>query len=278
MELGKINRCTIVREISHGMVLETTAGEEVLLPRKYLAAGMRPGISLKVFIYKDSEDRPVATTQEPLAFVDEFASLFVKEVSRIGAFLDWGLEKDLLLPFAEMTSPNMRHGEYCVVRIFLDRASGRLAATQRLKPFLDLDTSFLRPGDEAELKFYERADAGYRAVIDGRWSGLLFDEDVPRGLGVGSVGRGWIKGVNPEGQVRLSMHPVGYKAVMEEAQVVLDRLEAAGGFLPFHDQSDPDDIRLEFGLSKKAFKKIIGGLFKNKQIDITPDGINLLKD
>jgi len=276
MKIGQNNRCTILRQIAYGLVLQCEAGEEVLLPNKYCADGMRPGLSVEVFIYRDSEDRPVATTLKPLAMVNEFAALQVKEVNRTGAFLDWGLEKDLMLPFREQTM-ELRPSMWCVVRIYLDSASGRLVATQKLKPYLDDDSSYLRPGDEIEAKFYERHEHGYLAVIDGRWSGLLFEEDVPRGLGIGSVGRGWIKTVSPEGKVRISMRAVGYKAVMEEAQVVLDRLEDAGGFIPLHDQSDPDDIRREFGLSKKAFKKIIGGLYKDRVVEMTADGIRLIR-
>lgn len=275
MQIGKMNHCRALRRIAYGLVLETEAGEEVLLPNKYVPVGAREGSSLDVFVYLDSEDRPVATTQEPLAMVDEFAALQVKEVNRTAAFLDWGLDKDLMLPFREQTL-QLRPGGWCVVRIYLDLASGRLVASQKLKPWLDQDTSFLRPGDECEVKFYELHEHGILGVIDGRWSGLLFSEDIPRGLGIGSVGRGWIKTVSPEGKVRLSMTSVGYKAVMEEAQVVIDRLETAGGFLPYHDGSDPEDIRREFGLSKKAFKKIIGGLLKAGAIDILPEGIRLL--
>jgi len=274
MELGKYNRCQVVREIAYGAVLQCSSGKEVLLPRKYVPAGVRVGSVLTVFIYLDSEDRPVATTQEPLAQVDEFASLQVKEVNRTAAFLDWGLDKDLMLPFREQMF-ELRPGSWCVVRIYLDQASNRLVATQRLRPWLDSDVSFLRPGDECEAKFYEKHEHGLLAVIDGRWSGLLFQDDTPRGLGIGSVGRAWVKAVSPEGKIRISMTCVGYKAVMEEAQVVIDRLEAAGGSLPYNDFSDPKDILREFGLSKKAFKKIIGGLFKAGQIVISADGIRL---
>ncbi len=274
MILGKYNRCTVLRQTAYGLVLAPQTGGEVLLPNKYCPEGAREGTSLKVFIYRDSEDRPIATTQTPLAQVDEFAALQVKEVNRTAAFLDWGLDKDLMLPFREQTF-DLRPGAWCVVRIHLDPASGRLVASQRLKPWLDADTSFLRPGDECEVKFYEKHEHGYLAVVDGRWSGLLFQEDVPRGLGIGSVGKGWIKAVSPEGRLRLSMNAVGYKAVMEEAQVVIDRLQDAGGFLPVSDASEPEDIRKYFGLSKKAFKKIIGGLFKQGILQIEDNGIRL---
>ncbi|HSQ42883.1 MAG TPA: S1-like domain-containing RNA-binding protein [Fibrobacteraceae bacterium] len=271
-----MNRCKVVRQIAYGLVLADSTGAEVLLPNRYCPEGARVGSSLEVFVYCDSEDRPVATTQEPLAMVDEFAALQVKEVNRTAAFLDWGLDKDLMLPFREQTM-ELRPGNWCVVRIYLDQASNRLVCSQKLKPWFDTDTRYLRPGDVCEVKFYERHEHGILAVVDGRWSGLLFEEDIPRGLGIGSVGKGWIKTISPEGRIRLSMTSVGYKAVMEEAQVVLDRLVDAGGFLPFHDQSDPDEIRRVFGLSKKAFKKIIGGLFKAGQIHIGEDGIRLVE-
>lgn len=271
-----MNRCRAVRRIAYGLVLATDSGEEVLLPNKYVPNGAREGTSLDVFVYMDSEDRPVATTQTPLAMVDEFAALQVKDVNRTAAFLDWGLDKDLMLPFRDQTM-QLRPGNWCVVRILLDQVSGRLVATQKLKPWIDPDTSFLRPGDECEVKFYENHEHGILGIIDGRWSGLLFTDDIPRGLGIGSVGRGWVKIVSPEGKVRLSMTSVGYRAVMEESQVVIDRLESAGGFLPYHDGTDPEEIRREFGLSKKAFKKIIGGLLKSGAIDILPEGIRLVK-
>lgn len=274
MNIGKMNRCEVSRQIAYGLILLTDKNEEVLLPNKYCKPGMREGSKVDVFIYLDSEDRPIATTLTPLAMVDEFAALQVREVNNTGAFLDWGLEKDLMLPFREQTQ-QLRTGSWCVVRIYLDNASGRLVATQKLKPWIDPDTSYLRPGDECEVKFFEAHEHGFLGIIDGKYSGLLFTEDCPRGLGVGTVGRAWVKTISPEGKVRLSMTAIGYKAVMEEAQVVLDRLQDAGGFLPYNDASDPDDIRREFGLSKKAFKKILGGLYKAGQVEITPDGIRL---
>lgn len=276
MQIGKMNQCKALRRIAYGLVLQTETGEEVLLPNKYVPSGAREGSVLDVFIYMDSEDRPVATTQKPLAMVDEFAALQVKEINRTAAFLDWGLDKDLMLPFRDQTN-QLRPGSWCVVRILLDRVSNRLVATQKLKPWIDPDTSFLRPGDECEVKFYESHEHGLLGIIDGRWSGLLFTDDIPRKLGIGSVGRGWIKMVSPEGKVRLSMTSIGYRAVMEEAQLVIDHLQDAGGFLPYHDDSDPDEIRREFGMSKKAFKKIIGGLLKTGAIDILPEGIRLIK-
>jgi predicted RNA-binding protein (virulence factor B family) len=231
------------------------------------------GEVLDVFVYMDSEDRPIATLDKPLATVGEFAVLEVKDVNRFGAFLDWGLNKDLFLPFKQQLG-ELRRGDRCVVYVLEDDKSNRIVATEKIKSFLDLDTSELHLGQKVQLAAYEVTRDHIDFLVDFRYTGrLMVTPSTPR-IYIGDTMAGYIQRFTEDGKITLNLTPVGYKGLMksESPSAVLQKLEEAGGFLPFGDHSDPEEIRREFGMSKKTFKKILGALFREGKILLEDDG------
>lgn len=274
---GKNQSLEICRALPYGLVLRDTSNHEVLLPKRHCPFHAEVGSRLQVFVYFDSEDRLVATTQEPYGEVGDFCALQVVDVNRSGVFLDWGLDKDLLLPFAHQLH-SLQKGEWVVVYIHFDVHSQRLIAIQKIRPFFARNTFKLHPGQKVELLVYEKSEWGYHAVINNQWTGLILpdpDSHLPD-LEYGELTSGWVRRIQEDGRVDLSLQPVGYESIMDNTEQILSALQDAGGFLPIHDKSSPQEIEELFGLSKKAFKKLIGGLFKQGRIQIETTGIRLL--
>lgn len=268
--IGKHNRLPVLKQIGAGLLL----GEEddpVLLPNRKVPEGAKVGDVLSVFVYTDSEDRPVATTETPKASVGDIVTLEVIDTSRHGAFLDWGLDKDLIVPTREQHQP-LREGDRVVVAVLLDR-DDRVMATSKLAPHLDRRTKHLKAGKAVEYLIYGSTERGYRAVVDGRFNGMLFRDDTPQRLRMGDAGRAWITGVRPDGRLDLSLRAPGRSVHDDARSIVLAALEDAGGFVPLNDKSDPDQIRERLHMSKKVFKRAIGGLYKERRIEIGDDGI-----
>ncbi|WP_290744384.1 CvfB family protein [Fibrobacter sp. UBA4309] len=273
MEIGKINRARVDAVMPQGFYLELETGGRILLPGNKNQFTLQEGEIVDVFVYMDSEDRPIATLDRPFAQVDEFAVLEVKDVNNIGAFLDWGLNKDLFLPYKQQLG-ELRRGDKCVVYILKDEKSGRLVATEKIKSFIDTDTSELHVGQRVELAAYEVTPDYVDFLVDYRYTGRLM---VTRGMGriyIGDTMPGYIQRFTGDGKITLNLTPVGYKGIMnsESPNAILQKLEEAGGFLPYGDHSDPEAIREEFGISKKTFKKILGTLFREGKIVIEDDG------
>lgn len=276
MEIGKINRARVDAIMPQGFYLELETGGRILLPGNKNQFTLEEGEIIDVFVYMDSEDRPIATLDKPLAQVGEFAVLTVKEVNRIGAFLDWGLNKDLLLPYKQQLG-ELQRGDKCVVYVLLDEKSGRLVATEKIKSFLDTDTSELHIGERVELAAYEVTPDYVDFLVNYRYTGRLM---VTRGMEriyIGDTMTGYIQRFTSDGKITLNLSPVGYKGIMnsESPAAILQKLEEAGGSLPYGDHSDPEIIRQEFGVSKKTFKKILGTLFREGKIIIDDDGFRL---
>ena len=273
MEIGKVNRARVDAVMPQGFYLELETGGRILLPGNKNQFTLQEGEIVDVFVYMDSEDRPIATLDRPFAQVDEFAVLEVKDVNNIGAFLDWGLNKDLFLPYKQQLG-ELRRGDKCVVYILKDEKSGRLVATEKIKSFIDTDTSELHVGQRVELAAYEVTPDYVDFLVDYRYTGRLM---VTRGMGriyIGDTIPGYIQRFTGDGKITLNLTPVGYKGIMnsESPNAILQKLEEAGGFLPYGDHSDPEAIREEFGISKKTFKKILGTLFREGKIVIEDDG------
>lgn len=273
MEIGKVNRARVDAVMPQGFYLELETGGRILLPGNKNQFTLQEGEIVDVFVYMDSEDRPIATLDRPFAQVDEFAVLEVKDVNNIGAFLDWGLNKDLFLPYKQQLG-ELRRGDKCVVYILKDEKSGRLVATEKIKSFIDTDTSELHVGQRVELAAYEVTPDYVDFLVDYRYTGRLM---VTRGMGriyIGDTMPGYIQRFTGDGKITLNLTPVGYKGIMnsESPNAILQKLEEAGGFLPYGDHSDPESIREEFGISKKTFKKILGTLFREGKIVIEDDG------
>jgi len=272
LRVGNSNTLEAKRLSEIGVYLASDLGD-ILLPNKYVPEGLRPGKTVEVFVYLDSEDRLVATTLTPKAQVGEFAVLQVKDVSNVGAFLDWGLEKDLLVPFSEQPRP-MKQDEKHLVRVYLDR-SERIAASAKIGKFLEPTPSGLKVGQEVELLLYEFGDLGAKAIIDGRYGGLVFKSELHGKYAVGDSLAGYIAKVRDDGKIDVTLRKPGGHDVGGSKEAVLRVLTERGGFLPVGDKSDPELIADMFRMSKKRFKSVIGNLYKAGVIEITPQGIKL---
>ena len=267
---GKYATLTIHRFTSVGAYLgEPDAGYDdvILLPNKYLKPGMQEGDEIRVFIYLDTEERPVATTQTPLIELGKFAHLEVHSVNRIGAFLDWGLEKNLFVPYGEMVE-QMEVGEKYLVGVFLDGKSERLVATPRIGKLLDQNDIKVRVGDEVELVVYNETELGFQVMINQKHGGLVYQNEVFRPVEVGDVTKGYIKQIREDGKIDVSLEPLGVASIEPNSRKILDAINRNNGVLKLSDKSSPEDIERELHMSKKLFKKAIGGLYKNKLIVI----------
>lgn len=274
--IGRRNVLPVLRETASGLYLDGGELGEILLPGRYIPRDEPVGDRLEVFVYRDSEDRLVATTETPHAMVGEFACLRVVSVNRqIGAFLDWGLAKDLLLPFREQTGP-MRAGQKVVVHVCLDPHTHRIMATMRLNRHLSHDTPAYRPGQPVNLFITSVSPAGYNAIIENAHRGLLHRDSTGTPLEPGQRIRGFIRTVRDDGKIDLSLDQSGYKRVSSLSQRIVEELEKNQGRLMFDDDSSPDAIRERFGASKKAFKQALGKLYKARRIQFEKPGIRLL--
>ena len=274
--IGEQQTLVVRNEKEQGLYL---GGEErkdqVLLPRKYVPPGTQLGDSLRVFVYTDSEDRPVATTQTPKAAVGDFALLEVVDVTPHGAFLDWGLDKDLFAPKKEQ-SRRLRVGDRCVFAVTLDPRDERVKASSLLGKYLDYDVSHLKPGAEVDLLVYDERDIGYLVVVDDAHSGLVYRNEVFEPLEIGQRLIGWIKTVRSDNKIDVRIQRPGASGIDDAQEVVLEALRKAGGFLPLHDKSPPAEIYEALGMSKKAFKRALGGLYKARRVELGPEGTKLL--
>jgi predicted RNA-binding protein (virulence factor B family) len=275
--LGKRNTLPIVRQAPPGYYLDGGTHGEILLPGRYVPPTATPGGMIDVFVYRDSEDRLVATTETPLAMVGDFAFLRVVSVTpSIGAFLDWGLEKDLLLPRREFAG-GIRAGGHALVYVMLDERSDRIVATARLNRHLNLTPPNYTPGQAVKLIVESETPLGYKAIIDRAHLGLLYRAELAGPLSVGQALDGFIRTVRPDGKIDLGLDPAGHRRLGPLSGQILAALTKAGGHLPYHDGSSPEEIRAAFGMSKKAFKQAIGVLYREHRIVIDPAGIRLVK-
>ena len=273
-EIGKTNRMKVVKKVDFGVFLDGGHWGEILLPRRYVPKNCGPGDFVEVFLYLDSEDRIIATTEKPLAGVGDFAWLRVVSIEPAGAFLDWGLKKDLLVPFREQKK-KMEPGKSYVVFVYFDEMSRRIAASARLEKFLEKAPAGLREGDEVDLLIYEQTALGFKAVIDGRYSGLLFANEIHQRLKIGQRVRGYIKKVRRDGKIDLALNKSGQGVDEDLEEDILNILTKRGGFLALSDKSSPGDISALFKVSKKTYKKAIGSLYKKRMIVVEDGGIRL---
>lgn len=280
LQLGKYNQLIISRRTDNGFYLvddtDSTVQEEVLLPKKMIAAEMKEGHRLNVFVYKDSEDRPVATTQTPLAQVGEAAYLLVKDVNRIGAFLDWGLDKELFLPFREQAE-QVEPGRYYLVYVFLDFASKRIAATTNLNKFIKNREVQLTPNQEVDLLITYENEVGIRVIINNKHWGILFKNEIFTPVEKGTHVTGYIKKIREDGKIDVALQKQGFAAAKDITQVLLQKLTENKGELPLSDETAPELIYQTLGISKKNFKKAAGILFKQGKIELNDNNIRLLK-
>jgi predicted RNA-binding protein (virulence factor B family) len=275
-QIGKRNLLTVVRSATPGLYLDGGTHGEILLPGRYIPAGITVGGKVDAFVYRDSEDRLVATTEQPLAMVGELAYLRVVAVNpRVGVFLEWGLEKDLLLPIRETDGP-LNPGDRVVVMVVLDDRTDRLIASARFNRRLDQKPPHYHEGEAVRLLVASKSPLGFNLVVNNAHRGLIYHTEITVPLKVGDVVQGYVRAIRPDGKLDLALGLAGHRRIGPMSEQVLAVLAAKGGRLPYHDNSLPEEIRDVFGMSKKAFKQAIGALFKERRIIIEPDGIRLV--
>ena len=272
--IGLVNELEVIKEVDFGVYLDGAQHGEILMPKRYVPEACKIGDRVEVFIYLDSSDRLVATDERPLAMVGEFANLKVVSVTKVGAFLDWGLPKDLLVPFREQQQ-KMEEGQFYLVYIYLDDESQRIVGTSRLDKCLDNIPVDYEIGEEVDLIIAGQTDLGYKAIIDNSHWGMLFKNEIFQNLKTGQQVKGYIKYVRPDDKIDLSLEKSGYEKIDPISENILNKLAANNDFLPFNDKTDPDTIREVFQISKKSFKKAIGVLYKQRIILIDEDGIRM---
>ena len=274
--LGRSYELEVVKAVEFGFYLDAENLGEILLPVKYSPADLVEGDSIEVFLYLDSEDRPVATTQTPKAEVGEFAYLEVVDTTSVGAFLDWGLDKDILVPFSEQHRP-MEVGHRYLVFIYIGNVDGRIVASSKIDKFLDDERPhYFKPNQPVDLIIANSTELGYKAIINHSHWGVLYKNEVFQRLSFGQYIKGYIKHVRPDGKVDLSLQG-GQETRDKYAEIIMNYLQEQNGFAPVNDKSDPQLISDLFGMSKGAFKKAIGGLYKQRIISIEKDGIHLVE-
>jgi predicted RNA-binding protein (virulence factor B family) len=270
--IGNYNSLKISRITATGAFMSSEAGE-ILLPGRLVPKEAGPGSLLNVFIYVDSEDRLTATTKKPRAVVGDFALLKVKDNVTVGTFLDWGLEKDLLLPFGEQTTP-LRRGEEVLVRVYL-HSSDRIAASARLEKFLRPADDTLADGDMVELLVYAFSDLGAKVVVNNNFGGLLYKNELYTNPAIGERRQGYVKKIREDGKIDVTLRRGGLREAASDRELILDSLKTHNGVIPLSDKSTPEDIAKLLRISKKSFKKAIGGLYKEGLVEITPEGVKL---
>lgn len=278
IEIGKYNKLRTIRHTPPGAYLGKDNEEEVvLLPNKYVPQDLKEGQEIDVFIYKDSMDDIIATTLEPKIKLNEFGCLEVKDINSYGAFLDWGLEKDLMVPYSEQRK-TMRVGEYYLVYMFLDKVTERLAATTKIDRFLEKENLTVEVGDKVEILIGESTEMGITVIINNLHKGLIYHNEVFKKVFPGDRTVGYIKEIREDKKIDVSLNPQGYANLDPSADFVLEKLKNSGGFLYLNDKSEPDDIMHKLEMSKKTFKKAIGILYKKRLISIEEDGIRLVEE
>lgn len=275
IQIGKSYSLEIVKEVSFGIYVNAHELGQVLVPKKFVPKQYEVGQAIDVFLYLDSDDKVIATTQKPFAQIGEFAYLKVVAISEYGAFLDWGLDKDLFLPFGEQHK-TIEDGRSYLVYVHANRADERIVASSKVDKFLDTTPADYEVGQQVNLIIGGTTDLGYKAIINNQHWGVIYENEVFQQLRFGQKLTGFIKTLRSDGKIDLVLQQGSKQELDKQATLIMNKLAKADGFLPLHDKTDADIIYAQLGMSKKAFKKSIGGLFKGGQIKIDKDGIRLV--
>ena len=278
LSIGEYHTLTIDRDTPPGLFLKDDSGEkenEVLLPNKYKPESFEIGDELEVFVYLDHDERPVATTLQPYVQLDEFAFLECVDANKMGAFLDWGLEKHLFVPFKEQAYP-MKEGEHYLIFCYLDEETQRLTASSKVNHFLDNTELTVEPYEKVDLIVTNKTEIGFNLIVNELHQGLVYHDDVFQDLKTGDKLTGWVKKTRKDNKIDITLQRPGYRSIEPNADAVMNELEMNKGFLPLTDKSSPEDIKAKLEMSKKSFKKAIGMLYKKRLISIEEDGIHLV--
>lgn len=274
---GKINKLKVLRETDAGYHLADEDGNEVLLPASHAKEKFRKGDKTEVFIYSDADGRQLATLQRPVVQLDHYALLRVTDVTDHGAFMKWGPEKDLFVPFAEQKFP-MEKEKFYVVYVYMDEISKRIVGSSRLDKFLSNEGHTLEGGQEVEVFIFEESGLGFSCIINGKYTGLIYHNEVFQDLFIGDELIAYVKTIRDDGLIDISLQKSGFKNVLSATDTVLDYLETHNGFLNLHDKSSPDEIADKFNMSKATYKKAIGILYRHRKVLIKPEGVYLVKE
>ncbi len=279
IRIGRYNRMRVEKFVAFGAYLSDgkQRDEMILLPKKYFPDHIEIDDELEVFVYRDSKDRPVATTWRPYAQVGEFAALKVVDANCVGAFMDWGLEKDLMVPFREQLS-RMKVGKYYLVKVLYDDVTGRIIASSRIGNLLKgNDVHDLQVGEEVRLLVWEKSRLGYKVLINEKYIGQIYDTEIFQQLRIGDRLPGFVSRIRNDNRADIRLRAAGYQGIIGESAAILEVLEENGGFLPLNAKSDPEAIQAYFSMSKRVFKQLIGNLYKERKITVAEDGIRLVK-
>ncbi|MCK4465702.1 MAG: GntR family transcriptional regulator [Bacteroidales bacterium] len=276
IEIGRYNELRILRQTSVGLYLGDESGEDVLLPNKYCPESFNLEDNIEVFVYRDYAGRKVATNLTPKIFLNEFALLQVTAVADVGAFMDWGMEKDLMVPFKEQRQ-KMEEGRWYIVYLDIDKKTDRLYASNKIEKFLQNEVLTLEEGEEVELLVLQKTDIGFSVIVNNAHKGLIFKNEIFKELNIGDKLNGFVKKIREDNKIDISIQPIGYDNFNDtNSELIYRTLVKNKGFLAVTDKSSPDEIYLQFGISKKAFKKSIGALYKQRKITIQLKGIKLI--
>ena len=274
IELGIHHRLTVVRESEQGYYVTKGEEEAILLPNRYIPSGLQIDDEVDVFVYSDSQGRPIATTLQPEMTLNEFALLKVTSVTDFGAFVDWGIAKELLVPFREQDR-KLKEGEYAVIYLFYDEVSERLVGSAKVRKFLDKENITVEEGEKVNGLVYDETELGYKVVVNNLHDGLIYRNEVFQEVYVGDTFEAYVRKIRADGKIDLQMQPFGYSKVAPNAEKIIQVLKENDGWLPLNDKSNPEEIKEKLNMSKKTFKKAIGDLYKNKLIELKEDGIYL---
>lgn len=277
MELGKYNELVAYRQTDNGWYLIDETAEEVLLPNKFVPEDMEEGTEIDAFVYLDNEERLTASTQKVLIELNGFANLKVVDVNRVGAFVDWGLDKQLLVPYSEH-SEELQAGYAYIIYLREDRVTGRLIGSNKINKYLDNEEMALEEGEEVDLIIANKTDLGVNVIVNQKYKGLIFHNQIFKKLKYGQSLKGYVKNIGEENKLDIVLEKQGYLNVIEPtSQKILDYLKENSGYMPFTDKSDPVDIKMTFEMSKKNFKKAIGALYRQKLVKLEDDGTYLVE-
>jgi predicted RNA-binding protein (virulence factor B family) len=274
--IGQYNLLEVARSTPHGLFLEDKEGNSVLLPGKFIPEGVAVGDMLEVYVYKDNNDRPIATTQEPAFTLYECAFLKVSDINAHGAFVNYGVDKELLVPFREQKEP-MQLGKSYLVYLYLDGQTDRLTGSTKIAQFLDDDPEDLEEGEEVLITVWKTSELGINVIVNNTYKGLLYHNEVFQPLQIGDRLTAYIAQIRPDGKLDIRLDKDGYSKVEPNAQKILDLLKRRAGFILLTDKSSPEQIKEQLGMSKKTFKKAVGSLYKQKRIQLEDKGIRLLR-
>lgn len=274
IKLGKWNMLTVVKEVDFGLYLDGGEAGEILMPARYVPQECEVGDAVEVFVYLDQEERLVATREEAKAEVGDFAFLKVAWTNRFGAFLDWGLMKDLFVPFGEQKM-RMIQGNSYIVHVHIDEETYRIVASAKVERYLSSDMPDYETGDEVSVLIWQKTDMGFKAIVDNLYSGLIYNDEIFSSIRTGDCLKAFVKQVRPDGKIDIRLQRSGVEAIEDFSTILLNELKASNGFLPFTDHSSAEAISERFQVSKKTFKKAVGKLYKQHLIRLEENGIVL---